>query len=124
MLIRMTLVGTNIAALVTALVATGGGVLGSTAEGEESPAPRTALVIDAESARDGRDLLDDRLDGVDAEVRVARTAQEARTNVRYFAEQGYDIVVAGATSATAASEAGVSAERAGGLPGALAAAGR
>ena len=77
-----------------------GGVL-SPAAGQ--PAPRTALVIDAPAARDGRALVDPRLRAIDADVRLPRDAAEARTDVRYFAAQGYDrIVVAGPRSTAAA----------------------
>ena len=56
---------------------------------------RMALVIDAAAARDGRELVDARLRDSDAQVRLPRTAAEARTDVRYFAAQGYRVVVAG-----------------------------
>ena len=71
--------------------------------GADHPAPRTAIVIDAPAARDGRALVDPRLRAVDADVRLPRDAAEARTDVRYFAAQGYDrIVVAGPRSTAAA----------------------
>jgi hypothetical protein len=124
MLIRMTDMGTSVGALIAALVVGAGGVLGSASSEDGPAAARKALVIDAAAARDGSDLLDDRLMAIDAEVRVARTAAEARTNVRYFAEQGYDIVVTGPVAGEAAGEAGVGAERAAGLGDALALAGR
>jgi hypothetical protein len=72
---------------------------------------RTALVIDASRARDGRELVDPRLRELDAEVRLPRTSDEARTNVRYFDSLGYHVVTA----------VGVDAVRAAGLPQALAA---
>ncbi len=78
-----------------------------------------ALVIDAEVARDGRELIDPRLRDVDAEVRLPRDADEARTNVRYFDELGYRVVVAGADSEAAADATGVEAVHAADLPQAL-----
>ena len=79
-------------------------------------------MIDAPAARDGRALVDPRLRTVAADVRLPRSAAEARTDVRYFAAQGYDrMVVAGPRSTMAADEAGVAAVRAPGLAGALAA---
>jgi hypothetical protein len=119
----MTLIGTQIAALAAAGAVAAGGALGADS-GDSAPAPRTALVIDAAAARDGRDLVDDRLAAVGAEVRLPRTAEEARTDVRYFDAQGYRVVVAGPRADAAADAAGVPAERVSGLAGALAAAGR
>jgi hypothetical protein len=120
----MTEMGTQIAALIAALAVAAGGLLGSASGGEASPATRSALVIDAAAARDGRDLVDARLAGVDAEVRLPRTAAEARTDLRYFAAQDYDVVVAGPKASEAATATGVPAERVAGLTGALAAVGR
>ena len=95
------------------------------ATGTESVEPRpTALVIDASLARDGRELVDSRLEDVDADVRLPRTAEEAVTNVRYFEHLGYDVVVSGPRSVAAAAKAGVPAESASGLTGALSAASR
>ena len=75
-------------------------------------APRTAIVIDAPAARDGRALVDPRLRTVAADVRLPRSAAEARTDVRYFAAQGYDrVVVAGPRSTMAADQAGIAAVR-------------
>src|SRR5918992_1405483 len=91
MLIRMTEMGTSITALIAALAAAAGGLLGSSSGDGGSSGPGTALVIQAAAARDGRDLVDDRLDEVDAEVRLPRTAEEARTDLRYFASLGYDV---------------------------------
>jgi hypothetical protein len=85
-------------------------------------AARTALVIDAALARDGRELVDPRLEGLDAEVRLPRSADEARANVRYFDALGYRIFVAGAQSTAAAERTGVDATAVDGLDGALAAA--
>jgi hypothetical protein len=94
------------------------------APGADSPAPRTAVVIDASDARDGRALVDPRLRAIDADVRIPRNDTEARTDVRYFAAQGYDrVIVAGPLSTSAAAES-TSAVRAADLPGALAAATR
>ena len=71
----------------------------------DHPAPRTAIVIDAPAARDGRALVDPRLRAIEADVRLPRNAAEARTDVRYFAAQGYDrVVVAGPRSTAAAGE--------------------
>jgi len=82
----------------------------------------SALVIDASLARDGRELVDPRLEDVDADVRLPRSADEARTNVRYFDELDYRVYVAGAQSTAAAEQTGVSASTVDGLDGALAAA--
>jgi hypothetical protein len=118
---------TSIAALITAVLATGavaaGGVMGEDARPARS---RTALVIDAAAARDGRALIDDRLRSVDADVRVPRTAFEARTDVRYFAARGYDrVVVVGPQSRAAAAQgADVGVREVEDLAGALAAVGR
>jgi hypothetical protein len=117
MLIRMTGFGTGVATLLAAGAVALGGVI-DVGSGNEHPAAPTALVIDAALARDGRDLVDPRLESTGAEVRLPRTAVEARTNVRYFEATGYRVVVAG-TNATAA--AGTSAVREPDLAGALAA---
>jgi hypothetical protein len=105
----MTGIGTTIAsALVTTLVAAGGVAggfaSGSPASGSGSSDGRTALVIDASLGRDGRALVDPRLRALDAELRLPRTAAEARTDLRYFAAQGYRLVVAGPDSREAARE--------------------
>jgi hypothetical protein len=115
----MTEMGTSITAIVAALAVAVAGLVGSGSDGSSSPG--TALVIQAAAARDGRDLVDSRLQGVDAEVRLPRTPAEARTNLRYFAAQGHRIVVAGPQAAAAARQTGVRAERAADLSGALAA---
>jgi hypothetical protein len=116
-----TSVGTALAAGALAL----GGSLGvghdgdshtASAEGDSSP---TALVIDASRARDGRELVDPRLRDLDADVRLPRTADEARTNVRYFDALGYRVVVAGPEATAAAKAVGVDAVRAAGLPQAV-----
>jgi hypothetical protein len=85
---------------------------------------RTALVIDASHARDGRELVDPRLHEVDAEVRLPRTSTEARTNVRYFDALGYRVVVEGPAASAAADATGVAAERAPDLEHAIGAAER
>jgi hypothetical protein len=84
-------------------------------------APRTALVIDADAGRDGRDLIDPRLEEVEAEVRLPRTDAEARTNLRYLDAQGYRLVVAGQRAGAAAEATGIAATRAADLGEALAA---
>ena len=121
MRIRMTGIGTTIASLLAAGAVAAGGLL---APGSDtSPATgRTALVVDASVARDGRDLVDPRLRDLDAELRLPRTRAEALTNVRYFAAQGYRVVVAGRLAGEAATSAGVTAERAAGVAAAVAAA--
>jgi hypothetical protein len=120
----MTELGTQIGAVLAGLAVAAGGVAGSSSGDDASPAPRTALVIDAAQGRDGRDLVDDRLEAADAEVRLPRTAREARTDVRYLAAQDYEIVVAGPKATEAATATGIAAERAAGLSGALATLGR
>jgi hypothetical protein len=90
------------------------------AAGTGHPAPRTALVVDAPAARDGRALVDPRLHAIQADVRLPRSAAEARTDLRYFAVQGYDrVIVAGPRSTAAADEAAISAVRTAGLASAL-----
>jgi hypothetical protein len=118
----MTGLGTQIGALLAAGAVAAGGLLGA---GSGRPAPRTAVVVDAAIARDGRALLDPRLRAVDADVRVPRTQTEADTDIRYFTAAGYDrVIVAGPNSTAAAHEAGHAADRAADLDGALAAARR
>jgi hypothetical protein len=115
----MTSIATGFASLAAAVGALAFGA--AFAPGADHPAPRTAIVIDAPAARDGRALVDPRLRAVDADVRLPRDAAEARTDVRYFAAQGYDrIVVAGRRSAAAAD--GPAIVRVADLPAALAAA--
>jgi hypothetical protein len=118
----MTGLGTTIGSIVAAGVVAAAGVL-SPGSDTTPAASRTALVVDASTARDGRELIDPRLKDVDAQLRMPRTSTEALTNVRYFAEQGYRVVVAGPLASEAAGQAGVMASRASGLTGALAAAG-
>jgi hypothetical protein len=124
MLIRMMAFGTQITAVIAAVAVAAGGVVGASAGDGSGPSPRTALVIDAATARDGRDLVDPRLQAADAEVRLPRTAAEARTNVRYMAELGRRVVVAGPKATAAADSTGVAAVRARDIGDALAAAGR
>jgi hypothetical protein len=111
----LTSIGTVLAAGALAV----GGALDPSGDRQVS---RTALVIDASQARDGRELVDPRLSDVDAEVRLPRTSAEARTNVRYFHALGYRVVVAGPRASGAADAVGVDAERVPGLAGALRAA--
>jgi hypothetical protein len=122
MLIRMMVFGTHITALLAAAAVTAGGVLGASSGAGTGSAERPAIVVDAAAARDGRDLVDPRLRAADAEVRLPRTAAEARIDVRYLAELGHRVVVAGPTATAAADSAGVEAVRAGDLRDALAAA--
>jgi len=100
------------------------GVGGFVAGGSDGASARTALVIDANAARDGRELVDPRLRHADAEVRLPRTSEEARTNVRYFAAQGYRVIVGGPRAGAAARATGVAAVRAPDVAEALAAARR
>ena len=113
---------TGIATALTALLAAGALAVGVADTG--GPDPRTALVIDASLARDGRELVDPRLEDTGAEVRLPRTPTEARTNVRYFTELGYRVVAAGPEATAAAEASGASTEIAAGLPAALSAARR
>jgi hypothetical protein len=121
MLIRMTSLGTHVAAVVTAGAVAVGAVFGAEASTGADP-QRAALVIDSSLARHGSELVDPRLDDVDAAVRLPRTADEARTNVRYFDALDYRVYVAGARSTAAAEETGVGATEVDGVHGALAAA--
>ena len=114
----MTLIGTHIAAVLTAGAVAAGSVFAAQADEQTAP---TALVIDAALARDGHDLVDERLEGVDAEVRLPRDADEARTNVRYFDALDYRVYVAGARSKEAAEQTQTDATEVDGLDGALAA---
>src|SRR3954452_2983795 len=102
MLIRMTGLGTTIASALAAAVIAAGGLAGGLASGSETGSraatARTALVIDADLARHGRDLVDPRLRALDAELRLPRTATEAETDLRYLGAQGYRLVVAGPDS--------------------------
>lgn len=117
---------TSLAAILATLLATGALATGGLIGDDGRPAPsRTAVVIDASAARDGRALIDRRLRGLDADVRAPRTATEARTDVRYFAAQGYDRVIAvGPHSQAAVRAARVPVTTAADLSGALTAAQR
>ena len=114
----MTFLGTHIAAVIAAgAVATGVAFGAEAADGDGGG--RTALVIDASLANDGRDLVDSRLKDVDAEIRLPRDAEEARTNVRYFDELDYNVYVAGSQVTAAAERTGVDATAVNGLASAL-----
>jgi hypothetical protein len=121
----MTYRGTSIRAILAALFTAGalaaGAVLGAQAATGDDSAPPAALVIDSSLASHGRQLVDPRLDGLDAEVRLPRDRDEARTNVRYFDSLGYRVYVAGPRAAAAAAQTGVEATDVDGLGGALAA---
>ena len=117
----MTCIGTHIAAVIAAGAVATGVAFGAEAAADGDAGARTALVIDASLARDGHELVDSRLEGVDAEVRLPRDAEEARTNVRYFDELDYRVYVAGAQATEAAKETGVDATAVDGLAAALAA---
>jgi hypothetical protein len=118
----MTLSRTHIAAVLTAGAVAVGAVFGAEASTGENTAQPTALVLDSSLAGHGSELVDPRLDDVDAAVRLPRNADEARTNVRYFDALDYRVYVAGPTATAAAEAAGVEATEVDGLPGALAAA--
>jgi hypothetical protein len=119
MLIRMTGIGTQIVTLVGAAAVAAGGVVG--AGTDTAPGSRTALVVDAALARDGRELVDARLRDAADELRLPRTAAEARTDVRYLAASGHRLVVAGPVAGAAA---GPTAERASTVAAAVAVARR
>jgi hypothetical protein len=143
MLIRMTETRTRNAALIAqrlrsqitglaaaGAVATGGLLAGGAAlawgliesgSGPTPLGPPNALIVDAAAGREGRELVDPRPRTADAEVRLPRTAAEARTNVRYFDAQGYRVVVAGPKAREAAASAGVPAVTASGVRDAIAA---
>ncbi len=114
----------KIAALSIAAAIAAGTVLDAGAAGPADTGSPTALVIDAALGQNGRELVDPRLEDVDAEVRLPRSATEARTNVRYFDELGYRVVVAGPRAEAAAAAAGVPAVSRAGLTAALSAASR
>jgi hypothetical protein len=118
----MTLIGTHIAAVLAAGAVAAGAVFGAEASTGADAAQPTALVIDSALASHGSELVDPRLDDVDAAVRLPRNADEARTNVRYFDALDYHVYVAGARSTAAAAATGVDATEVDGLGGALAAA--
>jgi hypothetical protein len=113
----MTGLGTFIGAVLATGAVAAGGVLG---DDSRSPAAGpTALVVDAAAARDGRELVNDRLEHAAVELRLPRNAAEARTNVRYFDALGYHVVVAGRDAVGAAAATGIPAVRAAGLAAAL-----
>jgi hypothetical protein len=120
MLIRMTGIGTQIVALIGAATVAAGGLLG--AGSGSSAETRTALIVDASLARDGRELVDTRLRDAADELRIPRTTEEARTDLRYLAAGGHRIVVLGPQASAAA--AGTAAERAATVADAVAAARR
>jgi hypothetical protein len=121
MFIRMTGIGTQIGTLLAAGAVALAGMLGADSERPGLATAPTALVVDASIARDGRELVDPRLKTAGAELRLPRTAAEARTNIRYFAALGYRLVVAGRHADAAAYRAGIAAVRAPHLADALAA---
>jgi hypothetical protein len=105
-----------------ALLAAGAVAVGAAPSApSDRSAPPTAIVVDAAAARDGRALVDPRLRAVAADVRLPRTTDEARTDVRYFDAQGYRIVVAGPRSTAAAHATGVTAQETRDVAGAVAA---
>jgi hypothetical protein len=110
----MTIFPTTAGAFLAAGALALGGLLGAGSDGRAGPrqAP-LGLVIDAAAARHGRDLLDPRLEIAGADLRIPRSAREARTDVRYLAATGdTGLVVVGPRSATAAREAGIPARHA------------
>jgi hypothetical protein len=117
----MTRIATHIAAVLTVGALAAGAVFGAEASTGEN-AQRTAVVIDSSLASHGGELVDPRLDDVDAAVRLPRNSEEARTNIRYFDALDYRVYVAGARSTAAAEETGIDATEVDGLDGALAAA--
>ena len=118
MLIRMTVIGTHIAGALVAAAVAAGSVFAAQSGEDTKP---TALVIDASLASHGRELVDPRLEDVDAEVRLPRNAEEAATNVRYFDDLGYRVVVAGSNATGAAEGSGEPAVYTSGLAEAVAA---
>ena len=115
----MTHIGTHIAAVLTAGVVAAGAVFGAEASTGQDAGQPTALVIDSSLAANGNQLVDPRLEHVDAAELLPRDADEARTNVRYFDALGYRVYVAGARSTAAAKETGVEATEVDGLDGAI-----
>lgn len=117
----MTPIGTHIAAVLAAGAVAAGAVFAAEASTGEDAAQPTAIVIDSSLASQGSELVDPRLDHVDAAIRLPRNADEARTNVRYFDALDYRVYVAGARSSAAAEQTGIDATEVDGLDGALAA---
>jgi hypothetical protein len=101
----MTGIGTALTSTLAAGVVAVGSLLGGAGESKS----HTALVMDAGLARDGRELVAPRLRDLDAELRLPRTEAEAETDLRYFAAQGYRLVVAGSDSQAAAQTIGLGA---------------
>jgi hypothetical protein len=108
----------RLGASMTALLAAAAGVVGAAAGGTPAaapggdassagPAPRTALVVDAALARDGRELIARRLRAFPGELRIPRTRPEALTDVRYLAARGYRVVPVGPNAHAAAVTAGL-----------------
>jgi hypothetical protein len=58
--------------------------------------------MDAALGRDGRELVAPRLRDLRAELRLPRNTTEAETDLRYFAAQGYRLIVAGPEAQAAA----------------------
>jgi hypothetical protein len=116
---------TGFASTLGGLLATGvvaaGTLFGGGSDTPSTAESRTAIVIDASLASHGRDLVDDRLEGLDAEVRLPRDRFEAATDVRYLDRLGYTVVVAGELSTRAAEDAGEPAVYAGSVRTAVAA---
>jgi hypothetical protein len=98
----MTGLGTSIASALAAGLVAVGGLVGS---GSGADTPRTALVMDAALGRDGRQLVAPQLRDLHAELRLPRTTAEAETDLRYFAAQGYRLIVAGPDAQAAAQAA-------------------
>jgi hypothetical protein len=117
----MTRIATHIAAVLTAGALAAGAVFGAEASTGKDAQP-TALVIDSSLVGHGRQLVDPRLDDVDAAVRLPRNAEEARTNVRYFDALDYRVYVAGAQATAAVEQTGADATEFDGLEAALIAA--
>jgi hypothetical protein len=117
----MTAMATTFGGFLAAGVVAAGSLFGGGSDTPSSAATRTAIVIDAPLASHGRDLVDDRLEGVNAEVRLPRDRFEAATDVRYFERLGYMVVVAGDGATRAAEDAGEPAVYAGSVGTALAA---
>ncbi len=113
----MTEFTTVIAGLLAVAVVTAGGLLDGGSGGEA--AGRPALIADAALGRDGRDLVDRRLEAADADVRLPSTPAEARANLRYLAAQGRPLIVAGPETVRAANATGVSVQTTRSLAAAL-----
>jgi hypothetical protein len=97
--------GTALASTLAAGVVAVGSLLGGSGDAKS----HTAVVMDANLGRDGRELVAPRLRDLDAELRLPRTEAEAETDLRYFAAQGYRLVVAGPDSEAAAQASGLQA---------------